>query len=87
MSLLDIEALTAGYGDAVILENLSLSVDEGEGVAMLGRNGVGKTTLILAIMGHVRRFKGQLSLAGSGFQHPQRQRTGRAGARLGPAGA
>ena len=61
MSLLSIEGLTAGYGDAVILENVSLSVDEGEGVAMLGRDGVGKTTLILAVMGHVRRFDGQLS--------------------------
>jgi len=77
MPLLEVEALTAGYGDAVILEDISLSIDEGEGVAVLGRNGVGKTTLILAVMGHVRRFHGQLSWRGADFTgRPASERAG-----------
>ena len=65
--LLEIEGLTAGYGDAVILEDLSLAVGESEGLAVLGRNGVGKTTLIRTIMGHTRRFGGCLKWRGNDF--------------------
>jgi len=64
MALLEVEGLTAGYGEAVVLEEMSLSVGDGEGLAVLGRNGVGKTTLMLAIMGHARRFAGRLRWAG-----------------------
>jgi branched-chain amino acid transport system ATP-binding protein len=64
MSLLEIEGLTAGYAEAVVLEEMSLSVSEGECVAVLGRNGVGKTTLMLAIMAHAKRFAGNLRLDG-----------------------
>ncbi len=65
--LLEIEGLTAGYGDAVILEDLSVSIDEGKGLAVLGRNGVGKTTLIRAIMGHTRQFAGRMKWKGEDF--------------------
>ena len=44
--LLAIEQLSAGYGEAVVLSNVSLSLAEGEALALLGRNGMGKTTLI-----------------------------------------
>jgi branched-chain amino acid transport system ATP-binding protein len=64
MPLLEIERLTAGYGDAVVIEDLSLHVNEGECLAVLGRNGVGKTTLMLAIMAHARRFAGRLRFGG-----------------------
>ena len=64
MPLLEIDNLTAGYGDAVVLESLSLQVDKGECLAVLGRNGVGKTTLMLAIMAHARRFDGRLRFGG-----------------------
>jgi len=67
MPLLEIENLTAGYGDAVVLEEMTLSIEEGEGLAVLGRNGVGKTTLMLAIMGHARRFGGALRWNGKNF--------------------
>jgi branched-chain amino acid transport system ATP-binding protein len=67
MSLLEIDGLTAGYGEAVVLEEMSLAVAEGECLAVLGRNGVGKTTLMLAIMAHARRFAGQLRWDGSDF--------------------
>jgi branched-chain amino acid transport system ATP-binding protein len=64
MSLLDIEGLTAGYGEAVVLEDISLSIGRGECVAVLGRNGVGKTTLMLAIMAQTREFAGAIRWEG-----------------------
>jgi len=67
MRLLEVSGLTAGYGDAVVLEGISLAIEEGQGLAILGRNGVGKTTLMLALMGHARRFEGDLQFAGSSF--------------------
>jgi branched-chain amino acid transport system ATP-binding protein len=60
MSLLEIEGLTAGYGEAVVLEDVNLSIGQGECVAVLGRNGVGKTTLMLAIMAQTREFGGAI---------------------------
>jgi branched-chain amino acid transport system ATP-binding protein len=67
MSLLEIERLTAGYGEAVVLEEMSLSVSEGECLAVLGRNGVDKSTLMLAIMAHAARFAGRLRWDGHDF--------------------
>jgi len=49
--LLRIEDLSAGYGESVVVDGVSLAVDAGECVALLGRNGVGKTTLLMTIMG------------------------------------
>jgi branched-chain amino acid transport system ATP-binding protein len=49
--LLEFDRVSAGYDRATILEDLSLTVHEGESLALLGRNGVGKTTLISTIMG------------------------------------
>jgi branched-chain amino acid transport system ATP-binding protein len=60
MPLLEIEALTAGYGAAVVLERISLTIDQGESMAILGRNGVGKTTLMLTLMGLTHRFGGDV---------------------------
>jgi branched-chain amino acid transport system ATP-binding protein len=54
--LLTIERLSAGYGEAVVLSNVSLSLVEGNALALLGRNGMGKTTLINTIVGVTRRF-------------------------------
>lgn len=44
--LLQVEQLSAGYGDAVVLHDVSLSLGEGQTLALLGRNGVGKTTFM-----------------------------------------
>ena len=52
-ALLQVEQLSAGYGDAVVLHDVSLSLDEGQTLALLGRNGVGKTTLLKSLMGAV----------------------------------
>ena len=62
--LLAIDALRAGYGEAVVLPSMSLTLGEGQVLALLGRNGTGKTTLINSIVGITRRFGGTLSLGG-----------------------
>jgi branched-chain amino acid transport system ATP-binding protein len=62
--LLAVSGLSAGYGRAVVLSDIAFRLDEGEALAVLGRNGVGKTTLIDSIVGVTRRFAGSLSLAG-----------------------
>jgi branched-chain amino acid transport system ATP-binding protein len=69
MPLLEIESLTAGYGDAVVIEALSLTIDQGESLAILGRNGVGKTTVMLTVMGMTRRFGGDVRFAGAPLSH------------------
>jgi branched-chain amino acid transport system ATP-binding protein len=60
--LLCIEGLRAGYGEAVVLPELSLRLAESQVLALLGRNGTGKTTLINAIVGVNRRFCGSIRL-------------------------
>jgi branched-chain amino acid transport system ATP-binding protein len=59
-----IEDLRAGYGEAVVLPKLSLTLAQGEGLALLGRNGTGKTTLINSVVGVTRRFAGRIVLDG-----------------------
>jgi branched-chain amino acid transport system ATP-binding protein len=63
--LLSAERLTAGYGDSIVLENVSFEVDAGGSLALLGRNGVGKTTLLLTLMGLTRLRRGSLSWEGA----------------------
>jgi branched-chain amino acid transport system ATP-binding protein len=60
--LLSIANLRAGYGEAVVLPDLSLKLADGEVLALLGRNGTGKTTLINSIVGVTRRFSGTIQL-------------------------
>ena len=62
--LLRIDGLRAGYGEAVVLPNMSLRLPEGEVLAALGRNGTGKTTLINSIVGVTRRLSGTVALSG-----------------------
>ncbi len=62
--LLTVEGLTAGYGDGVVLDDVSLSLDEGETLALLGRNGMGKTTLLVTLMGLTRQRGGSLRWRG-----------------------
>ena len=60
--LLSIENLRAGYGEAVVLPDMTLRLADGEVLALLGRNGTGKTTLINSIVGATRRFSGSIRL-------------------------
>src|SRR5712692_2901723 len=58
--LLRLTDVYAGYGHAVVLEEITLAVAEGEALTVLGRNGVGKTTLMATLMGHTRLHSGEL---------------------------
>jgi branched-chain amino acid transport system ATP-binding protein len=62
--LLQIRGFSAGYGEAVVLFDIDLSLREGQSLALLGRNGVGKTTLVNSIIGVTRRHDGRITLAG-----------------------
>jgi branched-chain amino acid transport system ATP-binding protein len=62
--LLAIERLCAGYGDAIVLSDISFRLDEGQSIALLGRNGMGKTTLVNSIVGVTRYRGGSITLAG-----------------------
>jgi branched-chain amino acid transport system ATP-binding protein len=77
--LLRIENLRAGYGEAVVLPDMSLGLKEGEVLALLGRNGTGKTTLINSIVGVTRRFGGRLTLDGSDITAMRPDQRARAG--------
>ncbi|MCA2377137.1 ABC transporter ATP-binding protein [Agrobacterium sp. 22-211-1] len=61
---LEIVNLTAGYGPTRVIEGLSLSVPSGSRFAVLGRNGVGKTSLFATLAGQTKRFAGDISLGG-----------------------
>ncbi len=60
---LALQGLIAGHGDTVVLEALDLALGAGESLSVLGRNGVGKTTLIDTIMGHTRVRAGSIRFA------------------------
>ncbi len=62
--LLRVEKLTAGYGEAIVLSDLSFTVGQGEALALLGRNGAGKTTLLNTLVGLTRRRAGTIALNG-----------------------
>ncbi len=56
--------ISAGYGETVVLEGISLSIGEGATLAVLGRNGVGKTTLLATVLGHTTLHAGQIEFRG-----------------------
>jgi branched-chain amino acid transport system ATP-binding protein len=60
MKLLSIKNVTAGYGDAMVLNNISLHVDEGEVVSIVGANGAGKSTLLSTLSGLVTTTQGEI---------------------------
>ena len=62
--LLKVEGLRAGYGEAVVVQGISLALEAGQSLALLGRNGTGKTTLLNTLVGVTRRHAGRITLAG-----------------------
>ena len=62
--LLAVREVRAGYGDAVILDGVSLEIGERGSLAVLGRNGVGKSTLLLTLMGFTRLHSGKICWKG-----------------------
>src|SRR6186997_1077152 len=59
---LDLDNVRAGYGETVVLEDIRFALGASETVSIIGRNGVGKTTLLATIMGHTTLHGGRLSL-------------------------
>ena len=59
-----LDKVFAGYGETVVLEDVNFSLQPGEAVSIIGRNGVGKTTLLATIMGHTNLHGGRIALRG-----------------------
>jgi branched-chain amino acid transport system ATP-binding protein len=73
--LLRVHGLVAGYGEAVVLNEVSFTLAAGQTLALLGRNGTGKTTLINTLVGTTRRFEGDIVLGGHAIERwPSHQR-------------
>ncbi|SAL76819.1 ABC transporter ATP-binding protein [Caballeronia telluris] len=68
-ALLEVSGVEAGYGGGRVLNGVSFGVGRGEVLALIGRNGVGKTTLMRALIGLVRLDAGQISLDGDAIGH------------------
>ena len=69
--MLHINSISSGYGESLILRDLSLTVGENQVVAIMGSNGVGKTTLLKTIMGIIRPRGGSLEFAGTDLTRKQ----------------
>jgi branched-chain amino acid transport system ATP-binding protein len=67
-ALLEVQGLTCGHGEAVVLTDVSFTLAAGRSLALLGRNGTGKTTLIDTLVGVTRRQAGRIVLAGREIQ-------------------
>jgi ABC-type branched-subunit amino acid transport system ATPase component len=61
---LDIGALQSGYGEAMVLKGIDLTLARGEVVAIMGKNGMGKSTLLKTLMGYIRPKGGEIALFG-----------------------
>ena len=86
MSLLLISDITAGYGKAIVLQNLSLAVEAGEICALLGSNGSGKTTLIKTILGLVKATAGRIEFDGKPIHGMDTHRASEMGISIVPEG-
>jgi branched-chain amino acid transport system ATP-binding protein len=84
--LVDAHDLHVHYGESHVLRGVSLSVRAGETVGLLGRNGMGKTTLIRALMGHVRATRGHIAVRGQDATHAPPDRVAHWGVAYVPEG-
>ena len=84
--MLRIEALEAGYGDSQVLFGMDFEIAAGEVVTLLGRNGMGKTTTVRAIMGIIHAQKGRILLEGVPIQDLPSFRIAQRGLGLVPEG-
>jgi branched-chain amino acid transport system ATP-binding protein len=86
MSFLEIDGLVSGYGSAIILRDISLSIDEGDAIAVVGRNGAGKSTLLLSIFGQTTISGGQIRIGGKRIDGHPAYETPKLGVALSPQG-
>jgi ABC-type branched-subunit amino acid transport system ATPase component/ABC-type branched-subunit amino acid transport system permease subunit len=84
--LLALEGVRAGYGGSLVLTDVDLVVHEGEAVALLGRNGVGKTTLLRAVTGTVQKSAGRISMDGADITLARSYEINRRGISIVPEG-
>ena len=85
-ALVDARDLHVHYGESHVLRGVSLAVRAGESVGLLGRNGMGKTTLIRTVMGHVRPSRGRIEIRGGDGARMPPDRVARAGIAYVPEG-
>lgn len=74
---LAVSGLTSGYGEAIVVRGVSITVAPGEIVALLGKNGMGKSTLLKTVMGFLRAREGQVTLHGRDVTHDPPHRIAR----------
>jgi branched-chain amino acid transport system ATP-binding protein len=86
IALLEVQDLHAGYGSGDVLQGVSLQLAAGESVGLLGRNGMGKTTLMKALMGLLRQRRGVIRLAGQDVSAARPERIARLGLGYVPEG-
>ena len=84
--MLEAKQLVSGYGRMPILHNLELSVADGEYVGILGHNGMGKTTLMRTLMGHIKPMSGSIALGGKDITALPAHRRAKAGIGYVPQG-
>jgi len=84
--MLELTDIHTYYGDSYVLQGVSLKVEKGSVVALLGRNGMGKTTAIHSIMGFTPPRRGTIRFQGHDLTHLQSQRIARLGIGLVPQG-
>ena len=83
-TLLSVEGVSAGYGGATVIDAVSLAVRPGEILTVLGKNGMGKTTLMKTIMGFVRAEAGRVTLGGEDVTRRPPHAMARAGVAYAP---
>ena len=77
--MLELRDVRAGYGDAVVLDGVSFQLPANGSLAVLGRNGVGKSTLLLTLMGYTRLHRGEVSWDGKSISRLPAHRRARLG--------
>src|ERR1700681_1697729 len=86
MTILDVQDIHTYYGDAYVLQGLSLKLEQGQILGLLGRNGVGKTTLVNSIVGFTPPRRGQIVFKGNDITGISSFETVRSGMGLVPQG-
>jgi branched-chain amino acid transport system ATP-binding protein len=86
MAILEVEDIHTYYGDAYVLQGLSLKLEQGQILGLLGRNGVGKTTLVNSIVGFTPPRRGRIVFKGTDITHSASFETVRGGMGLVPQG-